>query len=128
VLVMLVSGGAAYAAVSWLVGSGTESSTVVGRSPAWLGVDTVGSFGGVSFTGGPGVLVADVVPASPAANAGLEPGDVITQIGNRSVSAPGDVESAVAGMHPGEQVEIQYERGGEAYTTQVMLTARPVSP
>ena len=72
-------------------------------------------------------MVVNVVPGSPADVAGLELGDVITQIGNRPVQVPSDLESALAGMHAGQQIEIQYERGPISSTTQATLRGRPAN-
>jgi putative serine protease PepD len=128
-LIVLLSAGAGYAAVS-LVRSDVQGSLVAGHAPvasapartaapAWLGVDTMNS----SPAGG--AVVVDVVPGSPAERAGLQPGDLITQIGNRPVHAPRDLESALAGMHAGQQIEIGYEQGPTSYTTHTTLRARP---
>ena len=38
-----------------------------------------------------GVLIAEVLPASPAARANLKPGDVITEINGQRVLSPADV-------------------------------------
>src|SRR5205823_1552246 len=123
----LMSAAAAYAIVSSLVGSGGSSSAAASSSatasssaaasskPAWLGVDMQ------SFPGAAGVLVADVASGSPAAAAGLEPGDVITQVANRPVTSPADVDSVLAGMHAGDRLELQYARGPIVYTTEVAL-------
>lgn len=135
-VVTLVSAGAAYAAVSLLSGSGGQSAAQAATATPWLGVEmasssfggagfpTVGGFAGGFATGG-GVLITEVVPGSPAAAAGLERGDVLTQIGNRPVATPADVQSALAGLRPGDQVQIQYAQGAMQYTTQVTLAARP---
>jgi S1-C subfamily serine protease len=131
-LALLVSAGVGYAAVSSLVGrsgrasSGTGKTPVAGSpartaAPAWLGVDTV------EFPPAGGVMVVDVVPGSPADAAGLVPGDVITKIGNHPVQTPGDVDSALAGMHPSQQVEIQYQQGPIPSTTRATLRARPAN-
>ena len=122
----LLSAGVAFAAVSLIVGSGGQSPALASGAPAWLGIDMF-SFpvGGGSFPPGGGVVISDVVPGSPAAEAGLEPGDVITQIDNQPVASPSAVESAIAGMRVGDKVAIQYDRGPMTYTTQAMLQARP---
>lgn len=131
-LAMLLGAGVGYAAVSSLVSSGDGGSSRTGNqavasSPArttaraWLGVDTT------SFPPADGVMVVGVVPGSPADVAGLQPGDVITQIGNRPVQAPTDLEAALADMHPGQQVEIHYAQGPISYTTRATLRARPAN-
>ncbi|MEQ8268280.1 MAG: Do family serine endopeptidase [Parvibaculum sp.] len=43
-----------------------------------------------------GVLVTDVDPVSAAAEKGVRPGDIIVEVAQRPVSAPGDVEKIVA--------------------------------
>jgi C-terminal processing protease CtpA/Prc len=135
-LVTLLSAGVAYTAVSLLSGSGGQGSAQAATATPWLGVEmasssfggagfpTVGGFAGGFATGG-GVLITEVVPGSPAAAAGLERGDVLTQIGNRPVATPADVQSALAGLRAGDQVQIQYAQGAMQYTTQVTLAARP---
>lgn len=130
-LAMLLSAGVAFAAVSLARSGGgsspsstnpsVASSPVRTPTPAWLGVDTV------SFPAANGAVVMDVVPGSPADVAGLQPGDVITQIGNQPVQTPTDIESALAGMHAGQQVEIQYDRGLISSTTRATLRARPAN-
>jgi S1-C subfamily serine protease len=123
---MLVSGAVAFAVVSLLAEGGNRRSltvnsapATVSSAPAWLGADTTNSpLGG-------GAMIADVVPGSPAEAAGLQPGDVITQVDNAPVASPDDVASALAGMHAGQRLQISYARGPLTYTTQVTLAARP---
>jgi hypothetical protein len=143
VLVGLLSAAAAFAAVTELTGSSGSGSAPAGQSHAWLGVDTVsfpfgraslGSGGGglAPQSGGGGfgfplggVMISSVVPGSPAAAAGLHPGYVLTQIGGRQVATPQALASAIAGMHAGERVRIQFYAGPLAYTAQLTLAARP---
>ena len=126
ILPMLLAGGATYAVVSALSGSSAQNPATSSEAPGWLGVDmTSFPFGGGSLPLGAGALIAAVAPGSPAAAAGLEPGDVITQIDNRPVASPSDVEAALAGMHVGEHVQIQYNRLLVSYSTEATLAARP---
>jgi PDZ domain len=128
-LAMLLTAGVAYAAVASLRSGGGGSSrtgiTTAARSPArttapaWLGVETT------TFPGASGAVVVDVVPGSPANAAGLQPGDVITQVGSRPIQTPTDLESALTGMRAGQSVEIRYEQGPSAYMTRATLAVRP---
>jgi serine protease Do len=43
----------------------------------------------------PGVVVAEVDPASPAADFGFKPGDIILEIGGKTVATPSDVRRAL---------------------------------
>jgi S1-C subfamily serine protease len=129
-LAALVLAGGAYAGISTLSTTGTSSPPVAQPTPvsttreAWLGVDTT------SFPVITGAMIVDVAPGSPADAAGLQPGDVITQIDNTPVQTPADLESALAGLHAGRQVQIQYQLGpgGGTYTTQATLQPGQAGP
>jgi S1-C subfamily serine protease len=124
---VLVAAVAAYAVVWAAVGSGGSGSAAGARSSAsaktnaWLGVDTTD----FAIAGGSGALVTNVVPGGPADAAGLEPGDLITQIGNTPIASPSIISFALAGLHPGDSVQIQYQRGPFVNAAQVTVGARP---
>lgn len=60
-----------------------------------------------------GALVSSVERNSPAAHAGLEPGDVILAIDGKAVGAASDLPAAVAVKRPGEQANLQVWRKGK---------------
>jgi serine protease Do len=53
-----------------------------------------------------GALVANVEQGSPAAKAGVQPGDVILQYGDRAIESAGQLPSVVAATSPGTAVEL----------------------
>jgi len=115
----LLLAGAAYAVTSAVVGgSVSQTPAVAGGSGAWLGID-------VESTQQGGVMVVDVFPGSPAQTAGMEPGDVITQINGHQILTPRDVRTAIAGLHPGDQVQLQFQGSGTSYTAKVPLASPP---
>ena len=61
-------------------------------------------------------VLVDVSPGYAAAEAGLQAGDVITEMNGKNIHFYRDI-SAYGMYHPGEPVEITYERDGEEYTT-----------
>jgi putative serine protease PepD len=75
-----------------------------------------------------GAIVGSVVPSGPAANAGLQAGDKITEIDGRKITKSDDVSSAVAARKPGEQAKVVVERGGDRRTLTVDLGTRPDNP
>lgn len=69
-----------------------------------------------------GALVAEVVGRSPAASAGLQPGDVITAFEEQRVGSPRDLTRVVASTAPGTRVDVEVVRGrGERRTIAVTL-------
>lgn len=72
-----------------------------------------------------GVLVFDVVPGSPADDAGIRAGDVITGIDNEPVDEPGDLLAELRANDPGDRVELRVLRRGDEETVEVELGAAP---
>lgn len=68
-----------------------------------------------------GALVAHVQPDSPAAKAGLQPGDVIRQINGRAIVASADLPAVVGMASPGDTVRLQVWRDGKAREIQATL-------
>ena len=67
----------------------------------------------------------EVSPGSPAADAGLQAGDLITSLGGVEVVGSAELRGEVRQHTPGEKVEIGYERDGNSETAQVSLGTRP---
>lgn len=68
----------------------------------------------ISYVGYDPAQVYDVVEGYPAAEAGLEPGDVITKINGKSIKIYRDV-LAYTSFHQGETLNIEYRRGEKLY-------------
>ena len=75
-----------------------------------------------------GVIVASVVPESPADQAGLLGGDVITKIDGKAVRSTDDVRAGIAAKEPGDEVEIEVRRGDETTSLTVKLGRQPENP
>ena len=74
----------------------------------------------------PGAIVLEVVPESPAAEAGLQPGDWITAVDGTELSASaGNLAEMIGGFEPGASISLDYERAGEAMTAAVTLGEHP---
>ncbi len=78
-----------------------------------------------SVNPGNGAMISDVLQDSPAAEAGLLAGDVITSVGETEVMGMGDMAEAIASYSPGDEVELTVERDGEAISLTVTLGAHP---
>ena len=80
----------------------------------------------IGLTGERGALVAEVVPRSPAAAAGLTPGEVITAFQNVPIQSPNELTRRVGGTPPGTQVALKIARpgAGERTVTATLGTLR----
>src|SRR6202171_1038678 len=58
-----------------------------------------------------GAVVVDVAPDSPAADAGLEPGDVVLEVNRRAVASAAEYKSAVKGVKKGDTALVRVRRG-----------------
>ncbi len=98
-------------------------------SPGWLGVriqalnpDLAEGFGLESDRG---VLVSTVAPGSPAESGGIEPGDVILELGGKSVRNGEQFVREVRKLAPGRKVPFSIHRGGKIVTRMIEIGARP---
>jgi S1-C subfamily serine protease len=71
-----------------------------------------------------GAIVLAVTPGTAAEQAGLEPGDVITGIGDTSVRRVEDLFAALRRSRPGEQVTLTVVRDGETIELDAVLGER----
>ncbi len=71
-----------------------------------------------------GAYVSAVESGSAADKAGLKEGDVITRLGDRKVSSPADLRSAVRQYSAGDRAEIEVYREGESITMTILFDER----
>ena len=75
---------------------------------------------------GTGALVNGVVCGTPAAQAGLFAGDVITSAGGHAVTSPRSLTAILSRFRPGSQVALAWVApGGSLHTAAVTLAAAP---
>ncbi|QSE76796.1 serine protease [Lactococcus taiwanensis] len=72
-----------------------------------------------SVTGG--VVVYSVQSGMPAATAGLKAGDVITKVGDTSVTSSTDLQSALYSHNVNDTVKVTYYRDGKSHTANIKL-------
>jgi S1-C subfamily serine protease len=95
---------------------GTSSPTIQLGSPALLGVSAVDA------PAGAGALVQQVRPNTPAADAGIETNDVITQVDGQSVQSASALNAALGTHRPGDRVTIDWTRASAAGSEQLTAT------
>ena len=81
---------------------------------------------GISMTdvvGGEGATVAEVQANSPASQAGLRKGDVVTGFNGRPVRGAAELRARLGVVPVGETVDLQVQRGGEKRTLKARIGA-----
>jgi S1-C subfamily serine protease len=71
-----------------------------------------------------GALVIDVEADGPAAEAGVQPGDVITSVNGEPVDAERTLRDRIIAYEPGDVVTLKVVRGAETLTIEVTLGER----
>jgi len=72
-----------------------------------------------------GALLASVEPGSPAAKAGLEPGDVIQAVNGQKIASPRDLALTVATVAPGGEAQFHILRDGQNRDVDVRVGEQP---
>ena len=71
-------------------------------------------------SGNGGVLVRDVLIASPADRAGLQEGDLIIDMGDRRLTGVKDMIRELGRLRPGKKVDLKVIRNGKAYKAELV--------
>ena len=72
-----------------------------------------------------GALIVELVPGSPADNAGLEKDDIIIQFDNQEITNVDDLIQAIHDSQIGQSVEIVFVRAEDTKTTWAVLQESP---
>ncbi|MFC0668262.1 Do family serine endopeptidase AlgW [Azotobacter chroococcum] len=95
----------------------------------WLGLEVqpltkelAESFG---LEGRPGIVIAGIYRDGPAQRAGLQPGDLIVSIDGQPAADGRHAMNQVAQTRPGETIEIEILRNGQALTLTAEIGLRP---
>jgi serine protease Do len=81
----------------------------------------------INLAANQGILLVRIVPNSPAAIAGLRPGDVIKSINNQPVLKVDEVQKLVENSKIGIPLQVQVERNGRIFQVLVKPAPLPVN-
>ncbi|HWI71982.1 MAG TPA: trypsin-like peptidase domain-containing protein, partial [Baekduia sp.] len=76
---------------------------------AWLGVETAVA----TSTTTSGAAIAAVTTGGPAESAGLQAGDIVTEIDNQVINDPTDLSSYINTKAPGDKISLTVRRNGQ---------------
>jgi S1-C subfamily serine protease len=69
-----------------------------------------------------------ITAGSPAEAAGIQPGDIITAIGQTKIDTEHPLDAVLAQNAPGDTIQLSILRGGQPSTVDVTLAVRPSNP
>src|SRR5262249_4813105 len=73
-----------------------------------------------------GALVGDIDPKGPAANAGLQTGDVIVEANGKPIDSQRELRLMISAMAPGSQMNLKVLRGNQTRSVAMTLGEMPV--
>ena len=76
---------------------------------------------------GQGVIIVKVAEDSPAAKAGLQVGDVVARMGDKTIADRADVQRGLEFYEPGETVAFEIIRNATPQTISVVLAEPPIA-
>jgi serine protease Do len=92
----------------------------------YLGIQTRTLQNGEVDQDGEGVVVQDVIPGSPAAQAQLQPGDVIRKFDGKEVKSFPALRSFVSQVELNKKVELEVVRNGKPMTVATEIKEQPI--
>ena len=95
--------------------AGTQTQPAIPLPRAFLGIALEDAENGVT--------IRNVVPGSPAQEAGLESGDVVTAVNGEPVETAEALVETISGLEPGDEITLDYTRDGEAQTADITLAS-----
>ena len=105
--------------------SGTYEQAYIGISG--MNVEAVKSQYETDFKADKGVYIVQIYTNSPAANAGLQEGDIITSINGTEVEDMSGVKKELVKYRPGDTIKVTYERDKQSKTVEMTLAAQSES-
>jgi serine protease DegS len=79
-------------------------------------------------TAGGGVTVVNILVKSPAYEAGMRPGDLVTTLAGEPVHSAQDLVARVSALKPGAAVELEGRHAAQGYKIKLTVLERPTRP
>jgi S1-C subfamily serine protease len=104
-----------------LLATGTARHAYIGIQPATLTPEIAQQLG-INRTSG--VVVMQVATPSPAADAGIQPGDIVTAFNGQETATAEELIAALRSTKPGDRVQLTVLRGAKTQEIAVIVAQR----
>ena len=91
----------------------------------WLGAEYENVAAAQTGSGAPAVMIRGVYDKGPAAQAGLQAGDVLLALDGQAIANQLELRNREANLAPGTKVELSGARNGAAFKIVATLQERP---
>jgi len=108
-----------------IVKDGQVTRGWIGAEPNELSPELAETFG---IKTSEGVIITGVLQGGPAAQAGLRPGDIIEQVGDKPIRNVSELLTAVAALRPGVETTFKLRRGDKEADVTIIPGKRPPTP
>ena len=105
-----------------LVATGKVIHPYMGIYYQWLNPALAAELGISQTTG---ALIQQVAPGSPAAQAGIQPNDVITAVDGKALTSESSLQEAINAHKPGDTITLTIIRNKQEQTIKLTLAERP---
>jgi S1-C subfamily serine protease len=114
------------------LGVSIQATSASGGAGSGFGGGFGGTFGGGGGAGSgsgqsvSGVSIAQVVTSSPAQEAGLAEGDIITTVNGKAITSPTTLTNLLEPDHPGDKITLGWtDTSGQTHTATIQLSSGP---
>jgi S1-C subfamily serine protease len=107
-----------------LLATGTARHAYIGIQPATL-TPEIARLLGINRTSG--VVAMHVATPSPAAEAGIQPGDIVIAFNGQETAAAEELIAALRGTKPGDRVQLTVQRGAKTEQITITVAERPAT-
>jgi serine protease DegQ len=107
-----------------LLATGTARHAYIGIQPATL-TPEIARLLGINRTSG--VVAMQVVTPSPAAEANIQPGDIVIAFNGQATATAEELIAALRGTKPGDRVQLTVLRGAKTQEITVTVAERPAT-
>ena len=107
-----------------IIGMGNPAHVYLGVRTRAVTSDLQQQFG-LSLSAG--ILVVEVIQDTPASKAGIQQGDIITEVDDEKMTHDNDLAVYMRDKNPGEKIDVTIDRNGTTSVMSVTLEVRPAN-